>query len=43
MTSWTEPRAGAPLTDWVRTVPDWPQPGILFRDLTPLWADGAAW
>lgn len=32
-----------PLTDYVRTVPDWPQPGILFRDLTPLWADGAAW
>lgn len=43
MTSWTEPRARAPLSDWVRTVPDWPQPGVLFRDLTPLWADGAAW
>jgi adenine phosphoribosyltransferase len=43
MTPWTEPRAGAPLTDWVRAVPDWPQPGVLFRDLTPLWADGAAW
>jgi adenine phosphoribosyltransferase len=24
-------------------VPDWPQPGVLFRDLTPLWADGRAW
>jgi adenine phosphoribosyltransferase len=34
---------GAPLSDWVRTVHDWPKPGILFRDLTPLWADGAAW
>ncbi len=34
---------GAPLSDWVRTVPDWPQPGVQFRDLTPLWADGAAW
>ena len=34
---------GAPLADWVRTVPDWPQPGVQFRDLTPLWADGAAW
>ena len=34
---------GAPLSAWVRAIPDWPQPGILFRDLTPLWADGAAW
>ena len=34
---------GAPLSAWVRPVPDWPQPGVLFRDLTPLWADGAAW
>jgi adenine phosphoribosyltransferase len=34
---------GAPLASWVRPVPDWPQPGVLFRDLTPLWADGAAW
>ena len=32
-----------PLTDYVRAVPDWPQPGVLFRDLTPLWADGDAW
>jgi adenine phosphoribosyltransferase len=34
---------GAPLSAWVRAVPDWPRSGILFRDLTPLWADGAAW
>lgn len=34
---------GAPLSDWVRAVPDWPRDGVLFRDLTPLWADGAAW
>ena len=34
---------GAPLSAWVRAVPDWPQPGVLFRDLTPLWADGGAW
>lgn len=34
---------GAPLSAWVRTVPDWPKPGVQFRDLTPLWADGAAW
>ncbi|MGL6043683.1 MAG: adenine phosphoribosyltransferase [Sandaracinobacteroides sp.] len=26
----------------VRAVPDFPKPGILFRDLTPLLADGAA-
>ena len=26
----------------VRDVPDFPQPGILFRDITPLLADGAA-
>jgi adenine phosphoribosyltransferase len=32
-----------PLTDYIRSVPDWPQPGVLFRDLTPLWADGGAW
>jgi len=34
---------GAPLTEWVRVVPDFPQKGVLFRDLTPLWADGHAW
>jgi len=32
-----------PLSAWVRAVPDWPQRGVVFRDLTPLWADGAAW
>ncbi len=26
----------------VRDVPDFPKPGILFRDLTPLWADPVA-
>ena len=26
----------------VRDVPDFPRPGILFRDLTPLMGDGAA-
>ncbi len=24
------------LKDWIRDVPDYPQPGILFRDITPL-------
>jgi adenine phosphoribosyltransferase len=33
----------APLSAWIRAIPDWPQPGVMFRDLTPLWADGAAW
>jgi adenine phosphoribosyltransferase len=28
---------------WVTDVPDYPQPGVIFRDLTPLWADGDAW
>lgn len=37
------PESDAPLTAWVRDVPNWPQKGILFRDLTPLWADGHAW
>ncbi len=27
---------------YIRTIPDFPQPGILFRDLTPLLADASA-
>ena len=30
------------LTARVRDVPDYPQPGIMFKDITPLLADGAA-
>jgi adenine phosphoribosyltransferase len=26
----------------VREIPDWPEPGVLFRDLTPVMADAAA-
>ena len=26
------------LTPWIREVPDYPQPGVLFRDITPLLA-----
>ena len=31
------------LASYVRAVRDFPQAGVLFRDLTPLWADGEAW
>ena len=42
--SWKPPEsADARLDAWVRPVPDWPQRGVLFRDLTPLWADARAW
>jgi adenine phosphoribosyltransferase len=30
------------LTDYIRTIPDFPKPGILFRDITPLLAAPAA-
>lgn len=30
------------LVESVREVPDFPQPGILFRDLSPLWASSSA-
>ena len=30
------------LTAWIRDVPDFPKPGILYRDFTPLLADPAA-
>ncbi|HUY08201.1 MAG TPA: adenine phosphoribosyltransferase [Candidatus Dormibacteraeota bacterium] len=30
------------LRSFIRTVPDYPKPGILFRDITPLLGDGAA-
>lgn len=30
------------LTQWIRDVPDWPKPGILFKDITPLLAEPAA-
>jgi adenine phosphoribosyltransferase len=30
------------LTDFIRDIPDFPTPGVLFRDITPLLADGDA-
>lgn len=30
------------LKEYIATVPDFPKPGILFRDITPLMADGEA-
>jgi adenine phosphoribosyltransferase len=30
------------LEKYIRTIPDWPKKGILFRDITPLLADGPA-
>src|SRR5690349_11733429 len=34
--------ADALMQRWVRSIPDWPEPGVTFRDLTPLFADGPA-
>lgn len=31
------------LKGFIRDVPDFPSPGVLFRDITPLLGDGAAW
>ena len=35
----TSPANELDLKQWIRDVPDYPQPGVLFRDLTPLMAD----
>ena len=39
--AWEDPRLEI-LRARVRDIPDFPKPGILFRDLTPLMADGPA-
>ncbi len=33
---------GIDLSSYIRSIPDWPKPGILFRDITPLLADAKA-
>jgi adenine phosphoribosyltransferase len=33
---------GIHLENYIRSIPDWPKKGILFRDITPLLADAAA-
>lgn len=38
----TESVGGALIRQWVRSIPDWPEPGVTFRDLTPLFAEGDA-
>src|SRR5436190_10775657 len=41
----TAARTGLPamdLTKYIRDIPDFPKPGILFKDITPLLADPAA-
>jgi adenine phosphoribosyltransferase len=38
----TEPTIGETLRQFIRDVPDFPIPGITFRDITTLLADGAA-
>jgi len=35
-------RKGFDLEGYIRSIPDWPQKGILFRDITPLLADPKA-
>lgn len=30
------------LTDLIREIPDYPKPGVTFRDITPLLGDGEA-
>lgn len=43
MTTATSPAAMAELVrSHLRDIPDFPQPGVLFKDFTPLIADGAA-
>lgn len=42
MTGAASEQASALVQRWVRSIPDWPAPPVTFRDLTPLFANGAA-
>ncbi|MCL2422980.1 MAG: adenine phosphoribosyltransferase [Micrococcales bacterium] len=42
MTSTDEPDLASQIDLLLRQVPDFPEPGVLFRDITPLLADGPA-
>lgn len=42
MTDLSREALGENLKQHVRDIPDFPQPGIMFRDITPLLADGQA-
>jgi adenine phosphoribosyltransferase len=35
--------ASPDLSQWVRATPDFPKPGILFRDMTPMMRDPVGW
>ncbi len=39
----TSSPASPDLRRWIRDIPDFPKPGILFRDLTPLMRDPDGW
>src|SRR5437762_2540797 len=30
------------LSEYIRDIPDWPRPGVVFKDITPLLADAKA-
>src|SRR5689334_17021254 len=36
------PTSNLDLSRFIRAIPDFPKPGVLFRDITPLLADAAA-
>ena len=36
----SDPLERARLRERIRTIPDWPAPGVMFRDITPLLQDG---
>jgi adenine phosphoribosyltransferase len=38
----SDTEAGLNLRDFIRDIPDFPKPGIVFKDITPLLADGEA-